>query len=124
MIEKPHLEVIKRHGPGSGIVLCLGDQIPGPSSGFASTKELFRSLGYRDCLTLDYNWKADLEYDLNEPTRLYPCNFDVVFDGGVIEHVANIGQSLKTIRHVTKIGGLVVALVVVAWVMAKLFPDD
>ncbi len=88
--------------------LCLGDQKPtGYCDGHKTAKSLFDSLGYRHA-DIDYNGSADIVADLNYPVPVPPRSADLVFDGGVLEHVANIGQALMTILNVTKVGGYVI----------------
>jgi SAM-dependent methyltransferase len=75
-------------------------------SGFAD--EFFRALGASNLSFLDraeYEG-ADLLHDLNQPlpTRFHGC-FDVVIDGGTLEHVFNFPTALKSCMEAVALGG-------------------
>lgn len=105
MIESIHYEIIKEHSPRHGLAVCLGDQIPTAYCGKATAEEVFLSLGHSEFLDVDYNGKARLNHDLNEPLPVRSATF--LFDGGVIEHVANIGTALVSIAQAMRTGGVV-----------------
>jgi SAM-dependent methyltransferase len=71
---------------------------------------------YRDVLkaetvqTLDYSKYegADLIHDLNSPLPPEKYNqFDIVIDGGTLEHIFNVPEALKSYMNLVKIGGRV-----------------
>ena len=90
------------------VAVCLGDQKPTGYCGFETARELFRNLGYPKFLDIDYNGLAAAHADLNQPITLEDQFADIVYDVGVVEHVANIGQALQTIVRITKVGGWVI----------------
>jgi SAM-dependent methyltransferase len=75
-------------------------------TGFAD--EFFRALGAADLSFLDRSKYegADLLHDLNQPlpARLSAC-FDVVIDGGTLEHVFNYPTALKSCMEAVALGG-------------------
>lgn len=99
---------MRQHGTGGQLVL-LGDQLPAHGLGFSSTTELAHALGFSKCVSIDYNGRADLNLDLNYPVpeTLHNCA-DMLYDGGVLEHVANIGAAWQSIVAMTKVGGIVI----------------
>src|SRR6266480_3572627 len=88
MIERHIYERIRNCGPGRGTAICLGDQIPSFTK--AATKELLTGLGYEKTLDVDYNGNASFEHDLNFPILRKVPRADLIYDGGTMEHVANI----------------------------------
>lgn len=108
MIESIHLSLIKEFLPKQRkLALCLGNQIP--TSNFASAEELFKSLGFAEYIDVDYNGHAKRNCDLNNPAFLGPA--DLVYDGGVLEHVANIGQAFETLINSVAIAGTLIQAV-------------
>jgi SAM-dependent methyltransferase len=122
--------------PWSGQVLTLGRQLtavaadafvplarelgyvprswknPGDRHGVLSDLELFEGLGFDRLLALDANAyeKPDVVHDLNHaeiPLDL-AGQFDLVFDGGTLEHVFDVANALRTVCRFTKSGGRVV----------------
>src|SRR5215213_9006831 len=77
-----------------------------PDSGFA--EPMFEALGARNAFAMDASdfEGAEFVHDLNQPL---PDNlkqrFDVVFDGGTLEHVFNFPQALKNCMEMVKPGG-------------------
>ncbi|MBD5476941.1 MAG: hypothetical protein HDR17_13345 [Lachnospiraceae bacterium] len=69
-----------------------------------------KALGFKEVHALDVSGyeHADIIFDLNDklPKEL-ENRFDVVFDGGVIEHVFNITNAFLNICKMTKIGGYI-----------------
>ncbi len=88
-------------------VVCIGDQGVCPSLGYPNVKAYFRELGYSNHTDIDYNGRADVNHDLNLalPDR---TQADLVYDGGTLEHVCNVGQALVTMAKMVKVGGLIV----------------
>ena len=97
MIDAKTLLVLKGCTP-VGKLLCVGD----PESADDLKSDWKTGLGISSMTVLDL--EGDISHDLNEP---YAGNeqFDTVFDCGTIEHVANIGQALKTLLGFVKVGG-------------------
>jgi hypothetical protein len=110
MLEKLCSGIIKRVGRG-GTAICLGSQEPGFETPFETIGQQFASMGFRQCLTLDYDGRADIKHDLNTPLPdKYRGAADLLFDGGTAEHVANIGEALTTCVRLLKLGGALVQI--------------
>jgi SAM-dependent methyltransferase len=72
---------------------------------------IFRSLGFDEVESIDadnfenathiIDFNQELPLELNE-------RFDVVFDGGTLEHIFNIPQCLKNIYKMLKPGGIII----------------
>ena len=77
----------------------------------ANDEFLFRSLGFDVVESIDCNdyEQASHILDLNNevPCEYYEC-FDVIYDGGTLEHLFNIPQALKSIFKMLKPGGLII----------------
>lgn len=74
---------------------------------------LFKSLGFNNIKSIDISSieNADIIFDLNEPIpEKYWGMFDVIYDGGTLEHVFNFPQALKNIHLLLKDGGIVIHL--------------
>jgi hypothetical protein len=77
-----------------------------PDTGFA--EPVFKSLGARNVYSLDFSdfEGAEFVHDLNQPL---PDNlkqrFDIVYDGGTLEHVFHFPQALKNCMEMVKVGG-------------------
>ena len=109
MIERIHYLLLESLDRAPGPVLCLGDQVPHESTGFSTSSDLFRSLGYESVVDLDYNGRASINHDLNFPVNWWMHQqYALVFDGGTCEHVANIGEALRTMALCCKVGGHVI----------------
>ena len=83
-----------------------------PPNGVLSDRELFQRLGFDDLLALDANAyeEPDVVHDLNR-ADIAPAlagQFDLVFDGGTLEHVFDVANALRIICRFTKPGGRVV----------------
>ncbi len=68
----------------------------------------FQSLGATACESMDVSpyEGASLVHDLNEPLPPeHAEKFDLVFDGGTLEHVFNFPQALHNAMHLIKPGG-------------------
>lgn len=87
----------------------LKDLVEGKSSPFSD--EIFRMLGARDLDALDYSdfEGANVVHDLNRP--LDPSlegKYDIIFDGGTLEHVFNCQEALRSYMKLCKVGGSIV----------------
>jgi len=86
----------------------LHPDIPGyeQPDGFAET--FLRKIGYPTPLSLDASpyESCDLTHDMNEPL---PADlrerFDIIIDGGTLEHVFNTPQALDNVFHMLREGG-------------------
>lgn len=117
-------------------VLCLGKQLLGYSVGelldskkkynhnvnldfftnFDRKQKLdqeifFKSIGYENIDTLDFDdyEGANIIFDLNDektPSSLLD-KYDLIYDGGTLEHVFNISNALKHLTRMTKVNGLI-----------------
>ena len=68
------------------------------------------TLGVRDFHTMDYSdyEGADLLHDLNSPLAPeHYGRFDVIVDGGTLEHIFNVPEALKSYMRLVKVGGRV-----------------
>jgi hypothetical protein len=75
---------------------------------YMSIKDLYRMMGYRSLQTLDAfeNDQPDLLWDLSRPVpEDWHNRYDLVFDIGVLEHTADIFQSLENVANLVKPGG-------------------
>lgn len=73
--------------------------------------EFFKKLGFESVFSLDNNnfEGSDLVLDLNIPIPQQLHNqFDVIYDGGTIEHIFHLPQVLKNIFNMLKVGGRVI----------------
>jgi SAM-dependent methyltransferase len=90
----------------------LPGEIPsGP--GLLTDIALFRALGFNEIVRTDVNpfEGAEFIFDLNSsepPPDEYRGRFDVVFDGGTMEHVFHVPNVLKNIFYFLKSGGRVI----------------
>lgn len=112
MIYKYHIYHICEHTwpPDRNNALLIGDQQITQLAGNGKTaKEYLKSIGYKQVVDVDYNGKADINFDLNEVLSHKLHNqFDLVFEGGVMEHLSNPGALMQSIVNVTKIGAIVI----------------
>jgi len=73
----------------------------------------FKALGFKEVHALDMSdyENADIIFNLNDdlPEELVE-EFDVVFDGGVIEHVFDAVKAFKNMCRMTKVGGYIFSL--------------
>ena len=77
-----------------------------PDSGFSES--VFKALGARRVATLDASGFEGAEFiqDLNQPVRDdLKQRFDVVYDGGTLEHVFNISMALQNCMEMVREGG-------------------
>ena len=85
-------------------------RIPGQLERIAETRSVFAAIGV-ECEFLDVNASRGFEIvcDLNEP--LAPGlrgRFDVLYDGGTLEHCFNFGQVMRNILALVRTGGFIV----------------
>ena len=71
-----------------------------------NAKTFFEMLGFSNIDELDFNnyEDANLIYDLNEIIKVEK-KYDFIFDGGTIEHIFDIKNSMTNIVNFLKIGG-------------------
>ena len=77
----------------------------------SSNKQFWHNLGFDFVSSLDNSdfEGAEIVWDLNLPLNdSFVERFDVVFDGGTMEHVFNTKQVLENIGKLLKIGGLAI----------------
>lgn len=90
----------------------LTEKPDGATRGFVSDTWFFKALGFDWVSALDANnyEGADMIHDLN--TRPIPEQlrerFDLVLDGGTLEHVFDIASALRSVCEMTKVGGRIV----------------
>ena len=95
--------------------VLVADSSSSPKSGMTSNEKFFRNLGFESSTSLDVSdyENADLILDLNYPLSAVAFKqYDVVYDGGTVEHVFDVPEALKNIFKLTKVGGLIVHHVV------------
>ena len=78
-----------------------------------SGKQLFKDLGFRTVRSLDFaEWEgADVIWDLNSNEAVPPeflGAFDLIYDGGTLEHVFNLPNALRTVHALLAVEGVVV----------------
>jgi len=79
--------------------------------GFSET--FLENIGYPPIKSLDYSeYEAcDFTHDLNEPLPPSLCGaFDVIIDGGTVEHVFNTPQALDNVFHMLRDGGIFISI--------------
>lgn len=73
--------------------------------------DLFEGLGFNHVDSMDVsNFEgASIVHDLNNPVPNYLINkYDLVYDGGTLEHIFDFPQSLRNIYDLLKSGGIVI----------------
>lgn len=82
-----------------------------PTSGLFDDQGFFGRLGFEKIDSLDASdfEGASILFDLNSPEipEIYRSCFDVVFDGGTLEHVFHVPNALRSVAAFLKTGGLV-----------------
>ncbi len=79
--------------------------------GTLSDNEVFKALGFSEVASLDISGYqgATHVHDLNLPLdRFMEKRFDLVYDGGTLEHVFDTPQALRNIFGLLKVGGIVI----------------
>jgi SAM-dependent methyltransferase len=72
---------------------------------------LFSLLGFNEIYSLDVSSfeQASLIHDLNTPVPIeWHHQYDVIFDGGTLEHIFNLPQVLKNIHNLLKEDGIII----------------
>jgi SAM-dependent methyltransferase len=80
-----------------------------PDTGFA--EPVFKSLGAKNVYAMDFSdfEGAEFVHDLNQPLPdKLKQHFDMVYDGGTLEHVFHFPQALKNCMEMVRPGGRVV----------------
>jgi len=94
-----------------GLEPALGSNEELNVKGHISDSCLFKTLGFTDCQSLDYSdyEKADHAVDLNkdDPSPELDGQFDLVYDGGTLEHVFHVPNALHRIFRMLRVGGRV-----------------
>jgi SAM-dependent methyltransferase len=78
------------------------------SDNFGYAEGLFELLGAREVTSLDCSdfEGASVIHDLNEPLpTTYREQYDLVYDGGTLEHVFNFPRALRSAMEAVRIGG-------------------
>ncbi len=76
-------------------------------------ESLFTSLGFDSIETMDFSdyEGAEVIQDLNEPIPKSLYNkYDFIFDGGTLEHVFNVAQSLENVFNLLKPNGQFISM--------------
>jgi len=82
-----------------------------PWAGIVNDEFLFRSLGFNDVESIDYDNYEQATHILdlnNEVPEEYYERYDVIYDGGTLEHIFNLPQCLKNIFKMLKPGGIII----------------
>lgn len=89
-----------------GDILTLGRQDLCGSRRWVTTNAALKESGATSVRSLDLpEERPDYAKDLNAPFQLDHL-FDVVFDGGTLEHIFNIPVALSTVSRLLKVGGV------------------
>ncbi len=78
---------------------------------FLDDQALFGALGFSTVESIDYSdgERPTHLHDMNLPVPSHLHNkYDVIYDGGTLEHIFNLPQSLKNIHAMLKNGGIVI----------------
>jgi len=84
------------------------DKFKNPTAACAYSEPFFEALGSTQVDSLDYSSfeGAQLVHDLNTPiSNAWQGKYDVVFDGGTLEHVFNFPTALKNSMELVREGG-------------------
>ncbi len=79
--------------------------------GYVDDVTLFKALGFDAVESLDLSEYEDCSFahDLNEPIpEKYHGQYDVIYDGGTLEHVFHFPNCLKNIHHMLKPNGIII----------------
>jgi SAM-dependent methyltransferase len=77
------------------------------------SENFLKFLGCRSVLSIDYSQfeGADIIYDLNKPVpRGLHQRFDIIFDGGTMEHVFNVPMVLDSVKKMLRPGGIFITI--------------
>jgi len=78
---------------------------------YISDNALFHSLGFDSVESIDYSHyqNCTIVHDLNDDIPYqHHEKYDLVFDGGTMEHVFNVPKVLENFSRMTKIGGRII----------------
>ena len=99
--------IVSKFGIGTSIL----NKSEADNKRFCDDQEIFSSLKFEKIDSLDYSSYEDATHlhDLNLPipSGLH-SSYDVVFDGGTMEHVFDTRMVLKNIHDLLKVGGVIV----------------
>lgn len=110
MLEKMAAQFgVRLHNPGA-ITLHRNPDLA--ARGFISDDCFFRALGFSDVKSLDVSEYESADYicDLNNsgvPEHLVE-GFDMIFDGGTIEHVFHMPNALRNMYEMLRLGGRII----------------
>ncbi len=103
---------LKHYAKKAGVSLDI-PSYPDPYAPMVDT-DFFRLLGFSEVHSLDYSdfEGATLQFDLNsgETPEAYREAFDVIYDGGTIEHIFHLPNALKSVIWMLKPGGRIIHL--------------
>lgn len=89
------------------------------------SEDFFKLCGFADYTDIDYNGKAKMDLDVGKPI---PDNMhnkaDLLYDGGVIEHVPDIFQAITNIMLMLKKGGIFIQTVPVSHIGVSYYTLD
>lgn len=92
----------------SQVAKMHGAMVPSRPSGPTFAEPFFEMLGASQVDSLDFSTfeGATIQHDLNQPlpARLR-AQYDLVFDGGTLEHIFNFPQALKSCMELVRPGG-------------------
>ncbi|MEW6264283.1 MAG: class I SAM-dependent methyltransferase [Thermodesulfobacteriota bacterium] len=117
-------DVLRDTARACGVPLAIPEQIvlnhkrEAAAQGFISDHSLFEVLGFSESGSMDYSdyEGASYVFDLNDsnlPDHLAEA-FDVIVDGGTLEHVFHVPNALNNIFKMLKTGGRVIHILPVA----------
>lgn len=97
-----------------GVRLVRPPETPADSSGVMSDVALFEAMGFDTVEALDYSdyESPDHIFDLNSPSSPTSLidRYDVIIDGGTLEHVFHLPNALRNVIRMLKVGGRVIHL--------------
>jgi len=109
------ISILKSYGynaPVFEVALSQNEQLKAKK--FISDQYFFKSLGFENIVSLDYsNFEGcNVVYDMNlgKPPYELIDQFNVIIDGGTMEHVFNTQNFLKNIHLMCKVGGRIIHL--------------
>lgn len=80
--------------------------------GYISDDCFFKAIGFAECKSLDYSDYEGASYIFDLSSRGVPDHlieaFDVIFDGGTIEHVFHIPNALENLYKMLRTGGRII----------------
>lgn len=94
------------------IQITLSSKPEYAAQSFLSDTSTFQLLGFQECQATDKSGfeSADFLFDLNEPSVPHELRgrFDVLLDGGTIEHVFHVPNALANVYHFLREGGRII----------------